>query len=119
MQENAPTSADPIVHIKNLEEEFDVELAKELAQAYLDDTSTIIERIQAALEKGDQEGLRSTAHMLKGCSRAIQAWKIEQASAALESHARDGNFESAQIDFPAVVEAYSQTHAFLKQYLLT
>ncbi len=117
MQENAPTSADEIVGIKTLEEEFDVELAKELAQAYLDDTSSIIERIKTALDHDDKEGVRTTSHMLKGCSRALQAWKCEQASAAVENHARDGNFDLARRDFPALVEAYSQTEAFLKQYL--
>jgi len=44
MQENAPQAGvNDIVGIKNLEAEFDVELAKELAQAYLDDTDSIME----------------------------------------------------------------------------
>lgn len=118
MQENEPsTSADEIVGIKNLEEEFDVELAKELAQAYLDDTVTIIEKIQNALNSNDQEGVRSTAHMLKGCSRAIQAMNCEKSSAILENHARDGNLEAARAGFADVVEAYAQTKKFLIQYL--
>lgn len=118
MQENAPsTSADDIVGIKNLEEEFDVEIAKELAKAYLEDTETIVDKLQNALAANDQEGLRSSAHMLKGCSRAIQAWKCEQTSSILEHDARDGNLESAGKNLPDVIEAYSQTKAFLLQYL--
>lgn len=118
MQENAPsTSADEIVGIKNLEAEFDVDLAKELAQAYLDDTLTIIEKLENALAANDKEALRSSAHMLKGCSRAIQAWKCEKASAILENDARNGDLEHANTALPDVIEAYRQTKAFLTQYL--
>ncbi|MDZ4837342.1 MAG: Hpt domain-containing protein [Candidatus Melainabacteria bacterium] len=120
MQENAPQAGvNDIVGIKNLEAEFDVELAKELAQAYLDDTDSIIEKMQAALDADDKEALRSSAHMLKGCSRALQAWKCEQASSLLESDARDGNMEFARNNFPDVVEAFTQTKAILQQYLLS
>ncbi len=106
-----------IVGIKNLETEFDVDLAKELAQAYLDDTSSIIEKLERAVSSKDQELLRSAAHMLKGCSRAIQAWKCEKASAVLESNARDGDMHSAEANLPLVVEAYSLTEHFLRRYL--
>lgn len=118
MQDNAASAeSNEIVGIKNLEEEFDVELAKELAQAYLDDTSTIIARINEALENADQESLRSAAHMLKGCSRAIQAHKCEKASAILENNARDGNLVDAKVNVPLVAAAYEETEKFLKKYL--
>ncbi len=106
-----------IVGIKNLEAEFDVALAKELAQAYLDDTSSIVERLRHALTNRDQETLRSSAHMLKGCSRAIQAWQCEKASAVLENNARDGDMDSAAENLINVVDAYSQTEMFLRRYL--
>lgn len=114
MQESA---SEDIVGIKNLEAEFDVDLAKELAQAYLDDTLSIIDKLETALANGEREALRSAAHMLKGCSRAIQAWKIEKISAELESSARDGDFESARKHMPLVVVAYRETEAFLRNYI--
>lgn len=114
MQENA---SEEIVGIRNLEAEFDVELAKELAQAFLDDTSGILDKLKIALEKCDQEALRSSAHMLKGCSRALQASKCEKASAHLEDVARDGNFDKAADALPLVVVAYTEAEAVLKKYL--
>lgn len=114
MQESA---SEEIVGIKNLEAEFDVDLAKELAQAYLDDTSNIIEKLEDALLKADREALRTSAHMLKGCSRALQAYKCEKASAALENDARDGNLDAAKEKMPEVVLAYRETEAFLRRYL--
>lgn len=114
MQENA---SEEIVGIKNLEAEFDVDLAKELAQAFLDDTAGVLDKLKTALEKCDQEGLRSSAHMLKGCSRALQAPKCEKASAQLEDYARDGNFDKAAESLPLVVVAYNEAEAFLRNYL--
>jgi len=118
MQDNALSNgSEDIVGIKNLEAEFDVELAKELAQAYLDDTVSILTKLQDALDRSDKEALRSSAHMLKGCSRAIQAFKCEKASAALEDHARDGNLTAAKDNLPHVVTAYQETEDFLRRYL--
>ena len=114
MQESA---SEEIVGIKNLEAEFDVDLAKELAQAYLDDTATIIDRLTKALNEQDQEGLRSAAHLLKGCSRAIQAWKCDKASSLLESNALDGDWRQAAENLGLVADAYAKTEEFLKQYL--
>jgi HPt (histidine-containing phosphotransfer) domain-containing protein len=110
-------SIDPIVRIEKLEEEFDVEIAKELAQAFLDDTGDALEKIDAAFASQDQEGVRSVAHLLKGCSRVIQAWKCEQVSARLENCARDGDWTGASANAAELKQAYSDTQAFLRQYL--
>ncbi|MBX3075418.1 Hpt domain-containing protein [Candidatus Obscuribacterales bacterium] len=114
MQENA---SEEVVGIKNLEAEFDADLAKELAQAFLDDTSGILDKLRSALAICDQEALRSSAHMLKGCSRALQAHQCERASAQLEDNARDGNFDRAAESLPLVVVAYGEAEAFLRKYL--
>jgi HPt (histidine-containing phosphotransfer) domain-containing protein len=114
MQENA---SEEIVGIKNLEAEFDVDLAKELAQAFLEDTASIVDKLTAALDRRDQEALRSSAHMLKGCSRALQAWKCEKASAQLEDFAREGNFDGAAAALPLVALAYQETETCLRKYL--
>lgn len=110
-------SVDPIVRIEKLEEEFDVDIAKELAQAFLDDTNDAISRIDASFAAQDREGLRSVAHLLKGCSRVIQAWQCEQVSARLENCARDGDWTGASAYAAELKQAYKDTEAFLRQYL--
>lgn len=110
-------SIDPIVRIEKLEEDFDVDTAKELAQAYLDDTHDALAKIEASFAAQDQEGVRSVAHLLKGCSRVIQAWKCEQISAQLENCARDGDWTGASANAAELKQVYKDTEAFLRQYL--
>ncbi len=102
--------------VKNLEAEFDVETAKELARAFLDDTNSLIGRMNEALERKDLEGLRASAHMLKGCARALQAGQCEKVSAALESFARDGDEEGAKETLQVLTQVYEQTAEFLRNY---
>lgn len=110
-------SVDPIVRIEKLEEEFDVDIAKELVQAFLDDTHDALAKIEASFATHDQEGVSSAAHLLKGCSRVIQAWKCEQVSARLEDCARDGDWPGASANAAELKQAYKDTEAFLRQYL--
>lgn len=110
-------SIEPIVRIEKLEEEFDADIAKELAQAYLDDTHDAIAKIEAAFAAQDQEKLRSVAHLMKGCSRVIQAWKCEQVSANLENCAREADWTGASAHAAELKQTYKDTEAFLRQYL--
>lgn len=118
MQENASsTGSEELTGIKNLEEEFDAEVAKELAQAFLDDSQPAIAKMEKAIADGDQESLRSAAHMLKGCARALQATPCEKAAGLVENNARDGDMTSAAGNLVSLMEIYNETANSLRQYI--
>lgn len=118
MQENeSSTCSEELASVKNLEAEFDVDTAKELAKAFLEDTEPLIPRMQEALSRGDCELLRSSAHMLKGCARALQASKCEKASSAVESFAGDGDLENVGLTLQVLVNVYNETAQFLRIYI--
>ncbi|MBZ0186729.1 MAG: Hpt domain-containing protein, partial [Candidatus Obscuribacterales bacterium] len=105
-----------IVAIHELAEEFDVETAKELAFAFLQDTNDSIDRIDSGIADRDSESVRKAAHMLKGCSRVIKASMCEATCKQLELDAENGNWEAMKSSLQELKTIYAATEAFLKAY---
>ncbi|MDX2105252.1 MAG: Hpt domain-containing protein [Candidatus Melainabacteria bacterium] len=112
---NSPSQAH--VEIEKLEEEFDVETAKELAAAFLEDTNDIVAKIENALAQGDLETCRKHAHMLKGCCRVIMANKCEKIASDLEALVSSGKVDDAKNRLPELSQAFTETEEFLGHYL--
>ncbi len=112
---NSPSQAH--VEIEKLEEEFDVETAKELAAAFLEDTNEIVTKIANALLSGDLEACRKHAHMLKGCCRVIMANKCEKIASDIEVLVSTGKNEDAKTRLPELSQAFAETEEFLGHYL--
>ncbi len=111
------TSSQALINIEVLEEEFDVETAKELAAAFLEDTNNVVSIIEQALSTGDIDTCRKQAHMLKGCCRVIMALKCEKIASDIEGLAMSGNVDDAKNLLPQLSEAFAETEEFLRHYL--
>ncbi len=111
------TSSGTLINIQELEDEFDVETAKELAGAFLEDTNNIVGKIRESLESGNSDACRRDAHMLKGCCRVIMALKCEKIASEIEGLAMSGNLEDAKNLLPELSLAFTETEEFLRHYL--
>lgn len=105
-----------LADLSELIEDFDEETARELALAFLEDTENALERLEAALGAGDAEAVRSSAHMIKGCSRVINAHPLEERASALEDCARSNNWEGIQSEVAGFKSVYDRTRSLIVEY---
>jgi len=83
--------------IKQLE--GDVELLKEMAGVFLEQSEVLMERIKDALDRGDMLTVERTAHTIKGSVSNFAAKKVFRAAEQLEEIGRKGDVSRA-------IEAY-------------
>ena len=65
------------------------EMARILAQVYLDESKTLIDQMQAAFEAGDAAKMSRAAHTLKGAALCLNAMAVVESAQALENHKYD------------------------------
>jgi len=70
-------------------------LAADVIQLFLDDCPTRVSAIKAAVEAGDAEQIRYTAHALKGAAGSIAATGLFQAAQVLERIGAEGRIAAA------------------------
>ncbi len=103
--------------LSELEEQFDVEMAKELVAAYLEDTEDVLDRMQEAIIDRDAAALKSVSHMLKGASRIITASALESAASDMEELIASQNWLLAESKYEALKAVYTRTVDYLRLYL--
>ena len=105
-----------LANLSELIEDFDEETARELALAFLEDTANALEKLDVALSAQDAEAVRSCAHMVKGCSRVINAHPLEKRASALEDCARSNNWEGIQSEVEGFKAVYDSTRNLIVDY---
>ncbi len=98
--------------------EGDGGLLAELVTLFKEESSGIMEQLAAAVTSGDAEGLRKTAHRLKGASANVGGMQIRASAAALEAMGAARNLKGAagivgQID--QQLQMFNQKTAFLSE----
>lgn len=66
------------------------DLLSELVESFIKDAQSAIERLRAAIEAGDLEGVEQAAHKLKGASGSLGADRLMAALGELEDSASEG-----------------------------
>ena len=74
----------------------DLQLFAEVARLFLEDCPVRLAAIGAAVDRGDAEQIRATAHALKGAAGNISATKLFEATAALERIGAEGRLPAAR-----------------------
>ena len=72
----------------------DSELEREILVLFRRQSDLMLSRL---IEARDAEERRSAAHTLKGSARAIGAWQVAEAAAAIEAAASAGELASLQV----------------------
>ena len=81
--------------------DHDAEFQREVIGEFLEELGPRLERIAAAVESGDAQAVRETAHALKGSSASLGAASLAEACDTLESLGRNAELEAA----PATLES--------------
>ncbi len=102
-----------IVELKEImEEEFDV-----LLETYLSDAVIKLDSIDSALDEGDKEKLRESAHSLKGSSSNIGALPLSGLCANIENLARENQIMEIIKIVPGVRSEYERVRVLLEEKL--
>ena len=73
----------------------DLELLKEIAQLFLDESASMLDAIEKAIASNDARALERAAHTLKGCVANFDTGVCFDAAMALETAGRDRQLEEA------------------------
>jgi CheY-like chemotaxis protein/HPt (histidine-containing phosphotransfer) domain-containing protein len=95
------------------------ELAGELAEIFLGELTPRMKAIAAAIDEGDVEQVRFTAHALRGSAGSISATAVWTHSGALETLARNGELESASVEFGKLKKAATRLKKRLQKLTQT
>ncbi|MCP4134185.1 MAG: Hpt domain-containing protein [bacterium] len=74
----------------------DMDLYRELADLFIEDSKTLLDNIGAAIKSNDSEALRKTAHTLKGAVSNFSAAKAFEAAFSLEKIGKAGELDEAE-----------------------
>lgn len=107
----------PVADLKSLEEELDEECARELAAAFLEDSSTAVSGIQESIKARNFTDLKAHAHALKGCCRTIKAADAEQLCTDLETAAVSQQWPQVGELLPKLATSYNELCAYINSYL--
>lgn len=107
----------PVADLKALEEELDEECARELAAAFLEDSSTAVAGIQESIKARNFAELKQHAHALKGCCRTIKALDAEQLCTDLETAAANQQWQQVGDLLPGLAQSYNELCSFINSYL--
>jgi CheY-like chemotaxis protein len=86
-----------------------------LIELFQRDAPARIDRIRAAVQENDAQGLENAAHALKGSSGVLGAHRLQQLSAELEDLGHSGNLEGADLVVQALEGAYERARQVLDE----
>jgi hypothetical protein len=102
----------------SLEKEWGDESALEMAKCYAEDTRTVLQDLDAGSQMRDAGKVRTQAHMLKGCSRAICGRRVEKASADVEMAAIKQDWDAVlsgiEVLKPLYLQLISEVDAYVQ-----
>jgi HPt (histidine-containing phosphotransfer) domain-containing protein len=98
------------LNIPELEERLDgdFELFVELSDLFLEDSSTLLSKIEDSILKKDSDALRKSAHTLKGAVSNFSAQKAYDAAYELEIAGKDKIFENTSEKFTLLQNAIAE-----------
>jgi HPt (histidine-containing phosphotransfer) domain-containing protein len=94
--------------IADLDPEQSKELASRVIDVYRENSAELIEAISEALNQGDRETIRLTAHALKSSSGNVGAERLVELCRNIELAARENELEGVPEQIMAVKHEYIQ-----------
>jgi CheY-like chemotaxis protein len=81
-----------------------VDLLRELAELFLEDSPQRLFEIRKALDSGDMDALRRSAHTLKGSSGSLCGKRTAELALRLEDLAESRDLPAARLSYPMLAE---------------
>lgn len=93
----------------------DLDLLKEIAQLFLDDSERMLREIRLGVQARDPAALDSAAHTLKGCVSNFGAQRLYDAALALERMGRNKDLRGVDPAFAALESELHQLETELRE----
>jgi two-component system, sensor histidine kinase and response regulator len=92
---------DDFINRKDLAERLDndIELFRELAELFIEDSTFLMEKIQNSIESSDANQLRKSAHTIKGSVSNFSAQKAYDSAFRLETIGKNEELDKAETAF--------------------
>jgi HPt (histidine-containing phosphotransfer) domain-containing protein len=100
--------------IENLGDE---EIAREIATLHLANSPSLLEKIRAAVARGDARMLQEGAHALKGMVGNFESGEAHQSAWRLELLGKDGNLALAAAELEALEAALESLNRGLREFV--
>ena len=101
----------------NLKDMVGEDFIGELVETFFEEGPKLLQEMRQALDDGDADTLRRSAHSLKSNSASFGATIMAAQARELEFLARDGKLMDAQEKMPGFEDAYEQAVEALKALL--
>lgn len=89
----------------------------EVAKIMLEQCEPMLEEIKTGLEMQDAKQVQRGAHTLKGAASVFGIKTVTEQAMRLEKHAQQLNLESAEQEYPQLVEVVGQMQIALRRFL--
>lgn len=109
--------SDAPLNLRELEEALDVDGAHEIAAGFIEDIAAVPDQLTSAVRGRDKEGIRSTAHLLKGCCLIILSHKTAELASKMERAAIAADFDQCDQLLPNLLDSLNATVDCLENYL--
>ena len=94
----------------------DSDFVRELIDAYLDDSPSLINDMRTALEGNDAATFRRAAHTLKSSSASLGAMTLSEISRELEFIGKSENLDQADGRMDQLISIFEQVERELKAF---
>jgi CheY-like chemotaxis protein len=94
----------------------DEEIAREIADIFVESSVALMAELTAAIPRGDTEVVHSRAHSIKGSAGNIGATALQHLAAAVESAGRDGRLDEIERLLPQLQAALDQVNGVLADW---
>jgi HPt (histidine-containing phosphotransfer) domain-containing protein len=95
----------------------DVELARELLSAFLEDSPERSDSLSEALAKGDADQASKMAHSLKGMCGVVRSTEIATLALGMEESAKAGNLEKTRELHALFLDKLTDAHSAMRLFL--
>jgi HPt (histidine-containing phosphotransfer) domain-containing protein len=94
---------------------YDEPLAREIADAYINDGTSLVRKILHAVSAADHDTAHAAAHRLKGASGNLLAVRVEELSRQIEEAARGGDVSGMESIAERLHHAFEWTRHIIGQ----
>jgi HPt (histidine-containing phosphotransfer) domain-containing protein len=95
----------------------DEEFIREILQEFLNTTPHLLQQLQQAVQEGNHELLRHTAHTLKGSARAIGAHTFAETAFGLEQAGKEGRSHEVGDRLQNLLAEWQRLERYIEQQL--
>jgi two-component system, sensor histidine kinase and response regulator len=116
-QEDEPIDRSVLAGLRELQQEGEPDILKELIEMFLADVPSQLEALREATEKGDAQGVEWVSHTLKGICGNMGAVRMESICAELEEIGRSAHLAAAPVRSSQLEEEFDRVRTFFGEEL--